>query len=262
MNCTVVRRRLLSLERPAQPPPDLRPHLAGCPECRAWQRRLLQVEEAVARLPVPHSEARSAFVLRFLGGNEVVRLHPPSPSLPVEEWRLKVAVAFALAAGLAVFALGWWAWHNQTPEVFVPDKIAVRPEGPQKPDRMGQLRQKLEGARTPRERVMRLADLAEEVQKEARDHQADAEGLAEVAGFYAQVVREHLLANARAVPAAERDKLVPVAERLRHLESEASRLATGLTVESPARAASFESIALAARESEHTLRMLARGESA
>src|SRR5262249_7893941 len=117
---------------------------------------------------------------------------------------------------------------------------------------------------TPAERVKKLADLAEKLQEEARTHQADADRLDEVARFCVQVVRDHLLKHARLVPAEERKALLnAVAGRLPRIESEASRLANELKARmAPAAAASFGDIASAARDADHCLLALARGESA
>jgi hypothetical protein len=265
MNCTAIRNRLLACEQPDFPPPEVREHLADCAACRAVQQRVVQLEQQIVALPVLPSDGRAAFVLRFLAGDEAggSPARRPGPRLK-DNVRRKVALAFALAAGLAIFALGWWAWRQAEPTP-TPPVVAV---GSRLPDRQAQLRQKLEGAQTPAERVQRLADLAEELQKEALDHQKDADRLADVARFCVQVVREDLLKYAREyareVPQAKRkDLLTAVAVRLQRIESEASRLATELKAEKAASAAaSFGKIASAARDADDCLLALARGESA
>jgi hypothetical protein len=260
MNCTAIRNRLLACEQPDFPPPEVREHLADCAECRSLQQRVVQLEQHLVALPVPPSDGRAAFVLRFLAGEEALRppTRLPTPRL-TEKARRKVALAFALAASLAVFALGWWSWPHPEP---------TSPPGPgrsvSRPSRLELLEKELAAIQTPAERVRRLADEAEKLQKEARTYRADTERLNEVAHFYVQVVRDHLLEHARQVPAAERQMLLPgVAERLRHIESEASRLQTELRAEMAAAAASsFGEIASAARDADRCLLALARGESA
>jgi hypothetical protein len=263
MNCTAIRKRLLACEQPDFPPPEVRDHLTDCADCRALQQRVVQIERQITELPVPASEGRASFVLRFLAGDEAFRPLHPSPGLRHKEnGRLKAAVAFALAAGLAAFALGWWAWPQAEP-VAVNDKggpIAVS----RFPDRPAQLRSLLETARTPAEKVRRLTALAEQLQEEARTSHADTEKLSEVAHFCAQVVREHLLQYARTVPRAERAALLPdVAERLEKIESKALRLATEMKAQGAASAeASYRDIAAATRDTYGSLRKLAHGEVA
>jgi len=41
MNCTILQRRLMSLENPRRPPPELQAHLTQCAGCRDWLRRLV-----------------------------------------------------------------------------------------------------------------------------------------------------------------------------------------------------------------------------
>jgi hypothetical protein len=261
MNCTAIRNRLLACEQPDFPPPEVREHLAACAACRSVQQRVVQLEQQLVALPVPPSQGRAAFVLRFLAGGEALPppARRPTPRL-TEAVRRKVALAVALAASLAVFALGWWAWPKAEP--IAEKQVAILP--PSHPDRQAQLRNKLEGAKTPAERVQRLADLAVELQEEARTHREDADRLREVARFWIEVVRDHLVPDARRVPQAERkDLLTAVAVRLGRIESEASRLATELRAQASAAAAdSFGDIASAARDADRCLLALARGESA
>jgi hypothetical protein len=257
MSCTTTQRRLLSAERPDRPAPEVRDHLDGCAECREIQRRLLDMEQRLGRLPVPESQGRTAFVLQFLSGPVPARQPPPMLRLK-EGGRRKLAMAFALAAGLAVCALGMWAWTSRAPE-----------DGGQTPKalalalRHDQLRQRLATAQTPGERVRRLRDLADEVLREARANRGDAGRVDEAARFYAQVIRDHLLAHARALPAAEQKALLPdVAEQLRRAESEATRLAVEADSQNRITGASFREIAAAAGDGHLRLLALSRGEAA
>lgn len=223
---------------------------------------MVQIEQQIAAMPVPASDARASFVLRFLAGEEAFRPVRPSQVLHSKETgRLKAAVAFALAAGLAAFALGWWAWPPAEP---ISNPSGARTLAQRPPDRQKQLRERLELARTPADKVKRLTDLVEELQEEARKSQTDAEKLDEVARFCVQVVRDHLLQHARTVPAAERkDVLTAVAARLERIESQASQLANEMKGRAVASAAaSYSDIANATRETYLSLRRLARGEAA
>jgi hypothetical protein len=259
MTCASIRRRLLGVERPDQPPPELREHLAGCAECREWQQRLIETERGIGRLEVPPSEGKAAFVLQFLAGDRVSREVPLAQRLK-EGGRLKVALSVGLAAGLAICALGMWAWTNRTPDRA--DKPALARKT--MPDREGQLQRKRAKARTDGERAQRMVELAEEVLGEARMNSADAERMDEVARFFVAVVRVHLMDDARKIPKAERAELGALAKRLLIAQSEASHLEVELKAlpHLAASAASFHDIAQAALETSVKLEALARGEPA
>src|SRR5262245_11527045 len=120
MNCDITRRRLLAAERPDAPDAAVRQHLAGCPSCRGLQRRVVEVEQSLPLLPVPPPSGPAATLQLVLRAPFEPSLpvpiqapRPPSPWGPRTVGRQKVAVAFALAAALAVFAVGWWAWPHQ-----------------------------------------------------------------------------------------------------------------------------------------------------
>lgn len=85
MKCAVVHRRLLSCERPDDPPEDVRAHLAYCSECREWHEDLVLFEQHVAQIPVPRSKAKAALVEQFLKQPPVT---PPEtiPSMAFPTW--------------------------------------------------------------------------------------------------------------------------------------------------------------------------------
>ena len=266
MNCTTVQTRLLGAEQPARPAAAVREHLEQCPACRAWQRRLVQLEGQIPQLQVPPSEARDRLVRQFL---EAAAAGPPPVREPAaapawarlrlalarpgakERALQKLALAFALAAALAVFALGWWAWPHQQPSVTHPGNdylTALR----------GERDQRLARAHTARERVQALAALVDDLQARVREHVADADKLDVLAGFYAEVVQDDLVRHARDVPGAERVSLLhEIADRLKRAESEASRLEAEWTQTASARP--LHDIAVAARSGERSLRALAAG---
>jgi hypothetical protein len=255
MNCILIQRRLLACEQPDFPPPEVRAHLISCPECRSWQARAVDLEQRLHGLSVPPSAGPGAFLTTFLAeAPATLPLRPSRKPYLREVSRRKLAVAFALAAALAVFALAWWAGpHSEQASSLAAD--TKKPA----PDQLASFRQRLDGAGTPAE----LADLAKAVQEEAHKVRADSDRLDEVARFFVQVVRDHLLPQARALPAGEQRALLPaVAESLRKLESEASRLSAELAGTHPASAASFQDMAAAARDADRRLLALARGEAA
>ena len=69
MNCEIVHRRLLSLERPESPPADLLDHLAVCGACRSWHEHLVSLEHEVPFLPVPAPERRASLSVSRQGSS-------------------------------------------------------------------------------------------------------------------------------------------------------------------------------------------------
>jgi hypothetical protein len=264
MNCTNIQQRLLASEHLARLPAEVQDHLRDCPACRSWHQRALSLEQQVRSLPVPPSRGPGAFVQKFLTGDPAVgpdglpwwvQSRPRRARRPNERLRLRVALAFAMAAGLAIFALGWWAWPQPGPREavapVVPDRAA---------ERLARIQERLHGTRTAGERVERLADLAEELQGEAKKaaESGDAVKLAEAAQFYTQVVQDHLLFHADAVPVADRHEVLGnVAMRLRRTESEASRRATELRPAAETVACEFDHIASAAGDASSRLAKMA-----
>lgn len=259
MNCTVLQRRLLSAEHPEQPSADLKSHLAQCPSCRAWHRRLVQMERLVPLLPIPPSTARDAFLQRLTGPSRREAIADPTTlwrstliAGPKERALRKVSLAFALAAALLVFALAWWSW----PRGPLSGSELLKQEQVRLEERLGNSMH----ADTSKERLLRLARLAEEIHVEARKLVDNSEKLEQRARFYARVVGEHLLEQARQLPPDERRRvLTDIASRLSNTESEASRLSAQLKGASPRSAAAFDQIALASRKGERDVRALLNG---
>lgn len=264
MNCTVLQRRLLSCEHPEQPDSELKSHLAHCPSCLAWQRRLARMERDIRHLPVPHSTAKEQLLQRLLG---TVSPRPPIAD-PATLWRTslapgpkergfrKLAVAFALAASLLVFAFAWWSWpHNPHTQSDL-----VQQEQNRFQARLEERLTKNLRRQTPKERVLGLAKLAEEVHGEARGLVNNSERLEQWAQFYVRIVGEQLLEQARQLPPKERPVVFEsIALSLRETESRASRFASRLQDVAPRSAASFKQIALASRKGEQDLRALLNG---
>jgi hypothetical protein len=260
VNCTVIQRRLLEAEQPEQPPAEIQNHLAECPDCRAWQRRLVQMERLIPQLPVPPSAAKEQFLeeMKDEGGRINARYFPsssilhPSPFRKKERGRSKLSLAFALAASLLVFALAWWSWpHNPT---AAPDIAQLE---------QAKLNQRLSNilfVDTPKERVLSLARLAEEIHGEARELAGNSERLEQWARFYAQLVGQHLIEQARLLPLEDRqDVLSNIAMRLAAAESEATRFETQCKATAPRSAAAFHRIALASQKGERDLQALIKG---
>ena len=259
MNCTVIQRRLLLAEHPEQPPADIKSHLAQCPACRAWHRRLVQMERLIPQLPVPPSTAKETFLERMKeegGGMKPNALvHPSSFRLPPfkkERGLRKLSVAFAMAASLLVFALAWWSWPHNPP--VPPDLSRIE---------QAKLEQRLSGSLlvdTPKERVLRLAKLAEEIHGEARELMDNSDRVEQWAIFYTRIVGQHLIEHARQLPPADLQTVLPdIALRLAKAESEATRFETQCKAAAPRSAAAFHRIALVSQKGERDLRALIKG---
>jgi hypothetical protein len=254
MNCDAARRRLLAAERPDRPPDEVRRHLAACPECRAWGRRLVLVEQQIPLLPIPASSAKDAFVRRFRrqGGPVVRRVPMPWPT-PVKERGLrKLSLAVAIAAVLAVFTLGLWSWRPPDP---TPNPAPV----PMWVANVRKDRKQILALATPRERVERLSDLAADLQERARTltDDGDAENLSSLAALYGEVVSGDLMEHARGLSADERPAVLgKVMDRLRGAESTFSRLASEHPGASTTRP--LHDLAFAARDGGRRIREMMR----
>ncbi len=260
MNCTVLQRRLLSSDRPDRPDAELQSHLVECPMCLAWQRRLARLERDIRLLPVPPSDAKEQLLNRIRGPRSGRPLVADPATLrltalatgPKERGQRKLAVAFALAASLLIFALAWWSWPHDPRANPRP----VRQQQARLDERLAlSLRQT-----TPKERMFHLSKLAEEIHGEARDMARNDERLPQWAQFYVRLVGETMIEQARQLPAQDRPAILDsVAARLRETESQASRYAAQLKEVSPRSAESFALIALASRNGERDLRAMKNG---
>lgn len=261
MNCDTIHRRLLSLERPEQPPADLRGHLASCPACRSWHQRLVEVETRTARLPLPPPERKLAFLdklrqpapapatLRFQPG---VRGQEPGFK---ERGRLKIAIAVAGAAALLLIALGVATWPRgqgpieRTPKATRPSLLTLR----LKEDA------RWAKARTPQQRLDVLSDLADEVHSTARKiaHTDNLKDIDREVDLYREIVQRITSTEAREIDARERTKLLkPLAQRLAMAESQARQLAESPTLRDTPAAVPLRELAAVAREGDQQIRAL------
>ncbi|MHB1426419.1 MAG: hypothetical protein ACYC3I_24930 [Gemmataceae bacterium] len=256
MNCTVIQRRLLSAEQPERPPADVKSHLAQCPSCRLLQRRLIQMEQRIPQLPIFPSTTKEQFLERMTAEGETrlpETLVRPSAygfqPLKKERGLRKLSVAFALAASLLVFALAWWSWPRHPHAV----PNLTRNEQVKLEQRLNiSLR-----VDTPKERVLRLTKLAEEIHGEARALVDNSDRLDQWTQFYSRIVGQHLIEEARQLPPEDRPVVLQeVAARLTTMESDASRYAAQLKRASPRSASAFNQIALTSRKGERDLRTL------
>lgn len=218
MNCHHLRQRLLSATHPERVTRRLRAHLACCADCRAWRRRLLQIERHVPLLPVPPSRRKEAFLNRFVARENAmpapatVRSGPETvPSLPapapavVPSRRFQRPTLWQAAAASLAFTAGagglYW-WIRPQLEDAAPPKLASDPLLASLLHRDLRLAE----AGSPRERIEVLTDLADDLHRETRSlAQATATPqLTALARLYGQVIRDGILTQAEALPPPER----------------------------------------------------------
>jgi hypothetical protein len=264
MNCTVLQRRLLELEQPDRPPPEVRAHLAACAVCRRWQRRLVHIEQRVPLITVPPSGRKSAVLRRVLAEPaaapkaaphaEHPRFRPFAPAVqPRDRQKLRIAAITTLAAVLAVFALGLYSAKESSP----PSPKANYSES--LTARLVQHDLKLAAATKPSEKVKVLAALAEDLHREtcALAKAGSADDLKALAGFYQRVVGQGaLVKQANKLSPGERPEI------LTHIVSQLQSTATdadALAGDVPAAAEPLRTIASAARDVEGQLRQLTGG---
>jgi hypothetical protein len=275
MKCRTCRQHLLTSDNPALPAREVADHLSGCPDCREWQRRLLRIEDIVARIPVPPSQPPELLLRRILGQQAA----PPAlPARPRSRWLVLGGAGLAAAAVLIATGIFLGDWLARTvrrgphrsegpaPLARVPQKQARpaqkdrAPAGPAVADplvaRLLACDLNLAQADTPRQRVENLAALADELQGETRAL-ADVAGpddLRALAGLYERVVRDGVVARAGSLPAAERRPvLAPIADRLERTRRDLQELARAAR---PASADTLRQLAEAAGAGDSRLRAL------
>jgi hypothetical protein len=258
MTCAAVRERLLASERPDHPGPEESAHLAGCPACHAWLRRLVRLERQLPLVSVPACPPPPALLARILSDSPARKPRPPLVRAPLpfndprrvrEGGRQKLALAFSLAATLALFTLAWWAWSPRPMEA----PATARNTSP-----YDLIVRTIRQAPTPRDRVRRLADEADKIFAEARENGDDPRRVARLAGYFGRLVNEELVQVAVGVPAAERKEvLTEMADRFHTVDSAASRLAGAWAGRHAESVEPLRQMAASAREATSRLRRLA-----
>ncbi len=249
MNCSTFRRNLLAADHPSAPAPSDGSHLVACPVCSAWHRRLVRLEQQLPTLPIPACPVPPSLLaqihlpaLRIAAGSR-----PSGHRRNLQGGRRKLALAFSLAASLAIFALGLWAWpHLQTtrPVASVPDSYETG------------VSQKIEHASTPTQRAEALVGLADDYLAEAGQKPNDHARIDVLAKRFDRLVHEDLMRHLREVSPGERKILASaLARRLGKVESEASRLAIAWQSSHPKSADALRRIATSARAADNRLRL-------
>lgn len=209
MNCTSARNRLLHHAEPGPLPANVAGHLAECAGCQAWQRLLVQVDQAVATAPVPASNGRVKRRLIELFRNERSAVTPPATSVVVparsrmrqrlgQLWPIGLVAAALLVGTIAWINLGGKPPDNTTaaqlpPDPFLKDVVAAKV--------------KIDAAETAEQRLRAWSHLAEILHAEAKDLSQLAPGpeMDSLAGLYEQAVGDDaLIAQARLLSDVER----------------------------------------------------------
>jgi hypothetical protein len=225
MNCSTVRNRLLALADPAAVPTPVSSHLEQCAACQGWHRLLVQVEAAVAAIPVPASDgrARQDLLSQFQGDVSVngkpVRTGAPKPATkpaaqvtPAPErvsvgdrlarfWPAGVAAAVLLVGTVLWVSLGRKGNDDQTVPVAsdpLLEKVVHAKVG-------------LDTATTTPGRLKVLDQLATDIHDQAQALALVTPGeMDSLAGMYKEVVEVALVEQARLLGADERRSVLPL----------------------------------------------------
>jgi hypothetical protein len=202
-------------------------HLSKCVECRTFQRRLVRLERLVPEFPVPASSAKADCLEAVLHSDAYAR--PATPEIP---WRQreralrKVAITFAMAAGLLFFALIWYVWQHQN------DQVSPSGHTIAKGDRLEEIVNSYDrgalAAAHPRERFQRLAQVALKLQDRTKERVQNGtfSEVSKLAHQYEILVKEGILVQAGNVPEPDRQEVLGlVAEDFSRAESLANNLA-------------------------------------
>jgi hypothetical protein len=143
MKCSTLQSRLLALPDASQVPEALQAHLNACPTCRAWHRALVQVEAAIAALPVQPSDgqAKAALLRRFQSTPETepvaLPFRPatakpkaaPTPASPFKAFAERYWPTAAIAATLLIAAIAYFSLGHKPQEVvqkLPPDPLLAK----------------------------------------------------------------------------------------------------------------------------------------
>jgi len=274
MNCEAVQKYLLGSESPERPSPEASAHLAGCAACREWLQRLIQVETAAARLPVPRADtARSALIRRILtqapAKKPATAEHRrPSIAIVLGSWildprasprrRVGAGLVAGVAAALLLFVtvlLVRYAYHQ-------PQVAMATPKAPPKDrlladlDRYGIKPVETDG---PIARINAMADAADQLydhgKKDVPAGLPDTEVIA-LTQLYTRVLEEGILKSAEGVAPEDRTKVLqPIAARLGKANSQWFQLSQQTGLRAGVKTA-LQNAALAAHDGEEKLRKL------
>jgi hypothetical protein len=266
VNCDAVHRCLLALERLDEVPADVRKHLDACGGCRGMHEQLVQIETDVPLLPLPPPLRKAAFL------DELVRPAPgpvdtrssffrltslfrPTSDGKREKALRKVAISVALAATLLISVIGLWLWNRETSDDGTNGNLVA---GKTWLDRQRERDVRWAKADTPVERVRLLDELANDVERKALAL-AESKRIDDFnteLNNYQEVLTALIEQEAPQMSAEEKRRMLsPIADRLAHVESEASRLAMQ-PKQHPETARKLNELAMLAAEGNRQLRQL------
>jgi len=260
MKCQVVRHYLLGSARPARPASMVADHLARCAACRAWQRQLVHLERLVPEIAVPPSTAKADCLHAVLHSEAYSRSGEREVQWRRRERAIrKVAVTFAMAAGLLFFALVWYGLKHQGDGQDFGDRhpAVTRLTLDHVLSRFG------DGSPLPPEPskgIQRLVVVARRLHAETEERVKDGtvSDVEFLARHFEVLVQHGILPLARNVPAEERpDVLAGIADQLSRTES----LANQLSKQRADVANPLQFMAKVAEKGHLELRKLARGEA-
>jgi hypothetical protein len=192
----------LQLDDPDLAPTTVRAHLADCMSCRDWLHRLVQLEKQVGHLPIPPARNKAVFLAGLVAPVPKSLLRGPATR---RTWSWVVAAAAAcLVVGVTV-----WAW----PKARVVDTTVAMTRAYVADPLVKSLVQRdlhLATARSPSERVTTLADVVEDLHREASAlaQMAATTELKGLAQLLQQVIRECTGRHAAALSADERRRVL------------------------------------------------------
>ncbi len=236
---------------PGVPSAEASAHLDTCERCREFQRKLVQIETNVPRLPVPAapvpaslwqalarqnpSEPTPAAPPPAYAGGSPHAATAPSPSARVSgpaRSRSRLAwIVAGLAASIAVAAFGIWYAVNRQESVNLANNKGPE-NSPASQPFLAQLLDcnvRLAVSDKPKERTQVLAKLAGHLQDGIESKPGDA-ALQKLAKLYRETLTEGLVPAAKSLPRVERESvLTPVALDLARFHETALQLAPGDT---------------------------------
>ncbi len=230
MKCEAVQNRLLAVSEPRRAGADVRAHLAGCADCRAFVARATRLEELLTKIPVPAStpEAKANLLTEILSDKPVtVRFPEPARSrFPLSDYTRWTHLA-AIAAAVLV-AIGVWVASGSRRPTDTVETAGVRHELLHKEVKHFVA---LSKTQSPTQRVAIWSDVATELRAEASDLYlvATEEDMKSLGKMFDRAVKEGILADAAqfqsGIPAQDRKQALDKAvSKLREAEMEATKL--------------------------------------
>jgi hypothetical protein len=227
MNCEIARNKLLAAADAQAPPSEAAAHIAACPGCQQYVARYEQLALQLQALPAPESMAKDSFLLSLLHDGPVIRNMPSVPVRSSGFARLFRRAVLVPAAGIAAaVALAFGIFQHSGTKSVTPEATAPRHELLAK---LVKLDADLAKAKTPQQRLPKLAEMAEALCEEAKGIQLAAvkkDELRVLERSFEKVVKDGMVKQANAfapfTPPSERNAVLnAAAERLAAAAAEA-----------------------------------------